>query len=334
MLCHGAVVADEPDAAYAAIRGEGRLLELPVFRPDLHYGSVYLGYARRSPRERPQGYSTLAPPAADRLARELRGLSCGRGEIPAELGIRFVAVHRGLYAQSGFFAPDCADRAEAMLRSGGWRLLARDGPIATYAVLGTIPLALASFAIGLAIALLVALMRLSKVGLVSWLGRAYVSVIRGTPLLVQIYFIYLALPQVGIVLPAIPAGIIALSFNYGAYMSEVFRAGIQAVPRGQREAAQSLGMPERLLMTRIVLPQAFRIVIPAIGNDFVSMLKDSSLVSLLAVEELMFRSRLVGAQNFRSLEALIIAAAIYWILTIVFSYVQQRLENRMARGDR
>jgi hypothetical protein len=129
----GAVVADEPNDAYAAIRGDGRLLELPVFRPDIHYGSVYLGYARQSPRERPQGYSTLAPPAADRLARELRGLSCGRGQIPAGLGIRVVAVHRGLYAQSGFFGARCADRAEAMLRARGWRLLARDGPIATYA---------------------------------------------------------------------------------------------------------------------------------------------------------------------------------------------------------
>jgi hypothetical protein len=129
----GAVAADEPNAAYGAIRGEGRLLELPVFRPDLHYGSVYLGYARQSPRERPQGYSTVAPQAAERLARELRGLSCGRGGVPARLGIRFVAVHRGLYAQSGFFAADCPDRAEAKLRADGWRLLARDGQIATYA---------------------------------------------------------------------------------------------------------------------------------------------------------------------------------------------------------
>ncbi len=129
----GAVAADTPNAAYAAIRGDGRLLELPVFRPDVHYGSVYLGYARQSPRERPQGYSTIAPKRAVGLARELRPLSCGRGTIPADLGIRFVAVHHGLYAQSGFFAADCADRAEAMLRAGGWRLLARDGQIATYA---------------------------------------------------------------------------------------------------------------------------------------------------------------------------------------------------------
>jgi hypothetical protein len=129
----GAVAADEPSPAYAAIAGDGRLLELPVFRPDLHYGSVYLAYARQSPRERPQGYSTLAPSAADRLARELRGLSCGRGEIPARLGIRFVALHRGLYEQSGFFDPGCPELAVAMLRASGWRLLTRDGPIATYA---------------------------------------------------------------------------------------------------------------------------------------------------------------------------------------------------------
>jgi hypothetical protein len=129
----GAVAADTPTAAYAAMRGRGRLLELPVFRPDIHFGSAYLGYARQSPRERPQGYSTVAPRPARRLARELRGLSCGRGEIPAGLSVRYVAVHRGLYAQSGFFDASCPERAEAALRRAGWRLLARDGPIATYA---------------------------------------------------------------------------------------------------------------------------------------------------------------------------------------------------------
>jgi len=128
----GAVAADSPSAAYAAMREPGRLLELPVFRPELHYGSAYLGYARQSPRERPQGYSTLAPRVADRLARELRGLSCGRGELPPALGVRYVAVHRGLYAQSRFFGASCPDDAEAALRRAGWRLVARDGPIATY----------------------------------------------------------------------------------------------------------------------------------------------------------------------------------------------------------
>ena len=114
----GAVAPDRASAAYAAIRGDGRLLELPVFRPDIHFGSVYLGYARQSPRERPQGYSTTAPPAADRLARLLRPLSCGRGTIPPALGIRFVVVHRGVYAQSRFFGA-------GLRRRGGGRVAPR-----------------------------------------------------------------------------------------------------------------------------------------------------------------------------------------------------------------
>ena len=128
----GAVAPDSESSAYAAIRGDGRLLELPVFRPDIHFGSVYLGYARQSPRERPQGYSTTAPPAADRLARQLRAVSCGRGTIPPALGVRFVTVHRGLYAQSRFFAPGCATQAEAALQQAGWKRLARDGPISSW----------------------------------------------------------------------------------------------------------------------------------------------------------------------------------------------------------
>jgi len=129
-------------------------------------------------------------------------------------------------------------------------------------------------------------------------------------------------------------GVAALAFNYGAYMTEIFRAGIQAVPKGQREAAQALGMPERMIMQRVVLPQAFRIVIPAIGNDFVSMIKDSSLVYVLGVQELLWRASTIGRRELSSLEALIIAAGVYWGLTMIFSAFQDRLERRMARGDR
>lgn len=128
----GAVEAETGAAAYDAMVGEGRLLELPVFRPDLHFGSAYLAYAIRSPRERPQGYATTAPPAADRLARTLRGLSCGRGELPPSLGIRFVALHRGLYRQSRFFAAGCPARAAAWLRERGWQEIARAGAITVY----------------------------------------------------------------------------------------------------------------------------------------------------------------------------------------------------------
>ncbi|MEK6191903.1 MAG: amino acid ABC transporter permease [Chloroflexota bacterium] len=198
----------------------------------------------------------------------------------------------------------------------------------------TILLSVVSIIFATMLAILGAIGRLSRNAYINGVASLYVSLVRGTPLIVQIFFIYFGLPQLGIVLPSIPAGIIALSFNYGAYMTEIFRAGIQAVPLGQREAAQSLGMPERQVMGRIVLPQAFRIVIPAIGNDFVAMIKDSALVSTIAVQELLWRAGQVGTQNFRSLEALLIAAAVYWILTIVFSAFQERLEKRMARGDR
>lgn len=128
----GAVEPDRASRAYAAIGGEGRMLELPVFRPETHYGSVYLAYARQAPRERPEGYSTTAKPAANRLARDLRGVSCGRGAIPDTLGVRFVVVHRGLYDQSGWFATGCPDAAEAALQARGWKLLARDGVIASW----------------------------------------------------------------------------------------------------------------------------------------------------------------------------------------------------------
>jgi polar amino acid transport system permease protein len=117
-------------------------------------------------------------------------------------------------------------------------------------------------------------------------------------------------------------------------MTEIFRAGIQAVPKGQREAAQALGLPEPLILRRIVLPQAARIVTPAVGNEFVAMIKDSSLVSFIAVPELLWKANAAGRPNNAILPALLIAAVVYWGLTILFSLVQERLERRMARGDR
>lgn len=198
----------------------------------------------------------------------------------------------------------------------------------------TILLCITSIIFATILAVFGAIARLSPNPIINGVASLYVSLVRGTPLIVQIVFIYLALPQLEIRIPAIPAGIMALSFNYGAYMTEIFRAGIQAVPRGQREAAQALGMSERNIMRRIILPQAVRIVIPAIGNDFVAMIKDSALVSVIAVQELLWRAQNVGRQNFRTLEALLIAALVYWILTIIFSFFQERLERRMARGDR
>jgi polar amino acid transport system permease protein len=201
----------------------------------------------------------------------------------------------------------------------------------------TIYVAVISIAFAIGFAIIGALGRLSSSPVLYSVSTLYVSLVRGTPLLVQILFVYLALAQIFPVVNDLPKealGIFALSFNYGAYMTETFRAGIQAVPRGQTEAAQALGMSARTRMRRIVLPQAIRIITPAIGNEFISMIKDSSLVSVIGVPELLWRAQRVGQSNFKGLETLIVAATIYWGLTIVLSIVQDRLEKRMAESDR
>jgi len=209
------------------------------------------------------------------------------------------------------------------------------GPVIVFQGAGiTILVCLVSIFVATILAVLGALGRLSPNPFISAVAAFYVSLIRGTPLLVQLFFIYFALPQAGIILPAIPAGIIALSLNYGAYMTEIFRAGIQAVPRGQEEAAEALGMPERIAFRRIVLPQAVRIVTPAIGNEFIAMLKDSALVSTIGVRETLFLAQRIGRSSFEPIAALLVAALVYWGLTIVFSFFQDRLEKRMARSDR
>jgi polar amino acid transport system permease protein len=184
------------------------------------------------------------------------------------------------------------------------------------------------------LALIGAFGRLSRNAVIYAIASLYVSLFRGTPLIVQIIFIYLALPQLGIVIAALPSGVLALGLNYGAYITEIFRAGIQAVPRGQREAAEALGMSESLVMRRVVLPQATRIVIPAIGNEFIAMIKDSALVSIIGVTELLWRAQSIGNRHFRTFETLLIAAAVYWVLTLVFSLFQERLERRLAKADR
>ena len=198
----------------------------------------------------------------------------------------------------------------------------------------TLFLAVTSIFFATILAGLGALGRLSRNPYLNGIASFYVSFFRGTPLLLQILFIYLALPQAGIVLPAVPTAIVALSLNYGSYMTEVFRSGIEAVPHGQTEAAQSLGMNSRTTFRRIIAPQAFRIVTPAVGNDFISMIKDSSLASVVGVQEILWRAQTAGRPTFQSMQTLLVAAFIYWVLTILFSLFQNRLERRMATGDR
>jgi polar amino acid transport system permease protein len=192
-----------------------------------------------------------------------------------------------------------------------------------------------SIILAIVLALLAALGRLSTIPPLYAISTFYVSLIRGTPLYLQIFFFFLALPQLGIILSGLFAGVLALGLNYGAYMSEIFRAGLASVGKGQREAAIAIGMNPRQTMQRIVLPQALRFAIPPIGNDFIAMTKDSALVAATGfVHEVMWRATRVGRAEFNNLEALIIAAVFYWIMTIILTYFQGIIEARLARGDR
>lgn len=197
----------------------------------------------------------------------------------------------------------------------------------------TIVVSLVSIFVATLLAFAGALARLSKNGLAFGAATFYISFFRGTPLLLQVYLIYLGLPQIGWVIDAIPAGILALSLCYGAYMAEIFRAGIQGVPRGQWEAATALGLHKFNVLRLVVLPQAIKAVIPAIGNQFIAMLKDSSLVSVIGVWELMFMARTLGRSEFKNLEMLISAAVVYWIISGIFELIQSRIEERYKTGD-
>ncbi len=198
----------------------------------------------------------------------------------------------------------------------------------------TIAISVISIVVAMVLAMLTALARLSNTPPLVALSTFYISLIRGTPLYLQIIFFFIALPQMGIYLSGFYAGVIALGLNYGAYMSETFRAGILSVSKGQHEAATALGMKPRQKMLYIVMPQALRLAIPPMGNDYIAMLKDSSLVSVTGfVREILWRAQKVGRQKFKNLEALLIAAMFYWIITLIFTLIQNRIENRLGQGE-
>jgi len=179
---------------------------------------------------------------------------------------------------------------------------------------------------------LTAMGRLSRNPFAFALATFYASLFRGTPLLVQVLIIYLALPQVGIVLGALSSGLIALSLNYGAYLAETIRSGMMSVPVGQREAAMALGLPPWVITWKVTAPQALRLIIPPAGAQFISMLKDSSLVSIMGLWELNFLAQSYARATYHYMEMLITAALIYWVMSIVFELVQFRLERRFGRG--
>jgi polar amino acid transport system permease protein len=213
-------------------------------------------------------------------------------------------------------------------------------------LLTTIWLSMASIAIATILALLGALGRLSNNSIAQGISGFYVSIFRGTPLLIQIYLIYMGLPQLGgqltalgfpqigrlFTLSAIQSGILALSLNYGAYMTEIFRAGIQSISHGQREAAEAIGMTRWQLMRRIILPQAVRVIIPDIGNQFIAMQKDSAQVSVMGVWEMTYRANRFARQESKSMEMFLLAAFFYWLLTIFSSWLEGLLERRLAHA--
>ncbi|BDV30701.1 amino acid ABC transporter permease [Microbacterium terricola] len=204
-------------------------------------------------------------------------------------------------------------------------------PIVWGGISGTIPLALASFALGLVIALGVALMRLSGNRVVSGIARGYISVIRGTPLLVQLFVIFYGLPSIGVTIPSWPSAIIAFSLNVGGYAAEVIRAAILSVPAGQWEAAYTTGMSRGMTLRRIILPQAARVSVPPLSNTFISLVKDTSLASLILVTELFRVAQQIAAFSQEFMLLYLEAALVYWLFCLVLSAAQDRVERRLDR---
>ena len=204
----------------------------------------------------------------------------------------------------------------------------RIGLMITQGLFTTVYISAVSIVIATLIAIIGAIAKLSNNGFAFAIASFYTSLFRGLPLLLQVYLIYKGLPQIGFMVDAVPAGITALSLCYGAYMTEIFRAGIQSIPRGQWEASRALGFRFGLIMRKIILPQAVPIIIPPTGNQFIAMLKDSSLVSVLGVWELMYLAKTLGQRDFRHMEMLLTAAMIYWGLTIVLEIIQARIEEK------
>jgi cystine transport system permease protein len=213
-----------------------------------------------------------------------------------------------------------------------WDLLLQSFlPLLEGAIRGTIPLALSSFALGIIIALGIALMRLSKVRVVSAIARIYVSIIRGTPLLVQLFVIFYGLPSIGLLLDPWPSAIIAFSLNVGGYAAEVIRAAILSVPKGQWEAGHTIGMSRVQTLRRVILPQAARVSVPPLSNTFISLVKDTSLASLILVTEMFRQAQEIAAFSREFMTVYIEAAVIYWAICLVLSAGQSVLEKRLDR---
>lgn len=190
-----------------------------------------------------------------------------------------------------------------------------------------------SLILGFVLGVILAICKIGKIWLFKFIADAYTSVFRGTPLILQLAIIYFAAPQFGIELTAYVAGVLAFGLNSAAYVSEIFRAGIQAVDKGQKEAAIALGIPERSMLLKIILPQAFRNILPALFNEFINLTKESAIVSTIGVLDLMRRAQVVNAQIYRYFEALLFVGLIYYILVMILTIIGRMIERRLQRSD-
>lgn len=198
----------------------------------------------------------------------------------------------------------------------------------------TVVLAFFAVLLGTVIGLGLTLLRRSKIKPISFIAAAYVEFVRGTPLLVQIYIIYIGLPNLlGMDLSDMAVGVVALSLNSAAYVSEIIRAGIEAVDKGQMEAARSLGMTQIQAMWDIIIPQAFKNILPALGNEFISVIKESSMVSVIGVAELMYNAGIVRGNTALGLEPIVVAAVLYFVITFTLTRGLKFVERRLKASD-
>jgi His/Glu/Gln/Arg/opine family amino acid ABC transporter permease subunit len=212
-----------------------------------------------------------------------------------------------------------------------WEILADSMPELLQSALGTLQMTALSFVLAAVLGLLLAILRIAG----GWAGRLailYIEVVRGTPALTLLFLIYFGLVPLGIVLHAFPAAVVALGLNGAAYLAEVYRAGLQSVESGQREAAQMIGLHRAQVMRHVILPQSLPAVLPPMGNQLVSLLKDSSIASLISAPELMLRSRDLAGTYYLPMEYYLLAGAMYLVMAWPMMHLVRRLERHFARG--
>ncbi|GAA0316941.1 amino acid ABC transporter permease [Bacillus carboniphilus] len=207
-------------------------------------------------------------------------------------------------------------------------------PFILYGIWVTLKFVIVSALIGFALGTILALFKIGKVKVLKWLADAYTSVFRGTPLILQLMIIYFAVPQlIGYDISAFMAGILAFGLNSGAYISEIIRAGIQAVDKGQLEASKALGVPYRMMMKDIILPQAMKNILPALMNEFITLTKESAIISTIGTMDIMRRAQIVGADTWLYFEPFLIAGLIYYIMVMSLTLLGKWMERRLKQSD-